>query len=307
MGKINHLDHLITSQTFRFDRLAIGGIDNLSVLEINRSKMGEEETSLFHRNISSGDEYLEILHRFISESLTKGKAAPVVRFADGEYAFYLKNLHCNGLYQQAESVQAIEKAMPIHIEALNLLSQSGKIASLVHQGNTHLQKKSVFSLFRKRTNDDWALKFIDFLSIYDIELTCDNYIPFYVAYAYLTSNRFLKLMRDKQLCIVSSEYNPDLCRKWFAKVSSYPQITFIKIPDSYVATRWGAIKDDILERIPTDIDLCIVGAGIGSLLVCVDIAHKLSIPAIDAGHVLNMMNGSEEKSGGPRLFTIYKN
>lgn len=57
----------------------------------------------------------------------------------------------------------------------------------------------------------------------------------------------------------------------------------------------------------TDTGLCLVGAGIGALLVFVDVAHKFSIPAIDAGHVLNMMNGCEEKSGRPRLYTIHKN
>jgi len=50
----------------------------------------------------------------------------------------------------------------------------------------------------------------------------------------------------------------------------------------------------------------VVGAGIGSLLVCVDVAQEFSIPVIDAGHVLNMINNCEDKSGGARLYTIYK-
>ena len=74
-----------------------------------------------------------------------------------------------------------------------------------------------------------------------------------------------------------------------------------------MATQWTSIKEDVLKRIEPDVDLCLVGAGIGSLLVCVDIANQFSIPAIDAGHVLNMMNGREDKSGGPRLYTIHKN
>ena len=96
------------------------------------------------------------------------------------------------------------------------------------------------------------------------------------------------------------------CTQWFAQFSSHPDIIFTEIPDSYVATLWESMKENVLSRIPSNIDLCLVGAGIGSLLVCVDVANRFSIPAIDAGHVLNMMNGREDKSNGPRLYTIHK-
>jgi hypothetical protein len=49
-----------------------------------------------------------------------------------------------------------------------------------------------------------------------------------------------------------------------------------------------------------------VGAGVGALDVCVDLARFSSVPAIDAGHILNVMNGLECKSGGPRLFTYQR-
>ena len=71
-----------------------------------------------------------------------------------------------------------------------------------------------------------------------------------------------------------------------------------------MATQWSSIKEGILKQIPPDLDLCLVGAGIGSLLVCVDVSNQFSIPAIDAGHILNMMNGRADKSGGARLYTI---
>jgi len=66
------------------------------------------------------------------------------------------------------------------------------------------------------------------------------------------------------------------------------------------------MKEHILSQVPSDVDLCLVGAGVGSTLVCVDAAAKFCIPALDAGHVLNMMNGREDKSNGPRLYTIRK-
>jgi hypothetical protein len=66
------------------------------------------------------------------------------------------------------------------------------------------------------------------------------------------------------------------------------------------------MRETALARIPAGVDVCLVGAGIGALQVCVDIAERFFVPAIDAGHVMNMMNGRVDKSGGPRLYTIWK-
>lgn len=306
MKKTDYLNSLIPNQTFRFDTLALNGIDNTSILKVNVPEIIEQETCLFHRDISDGDSYFEMLHNFIKSGLSTRMAAPVVRFADGEYAFYENDLSCNGLYQQAESVKSIKKAKPIHIEALKILVKSGKFASLIYPGNVRQEKKGVFSFFRKSKGDDSALKFIDFLFNNNIELTNNNYIPFYIVYAYLTSTDFGNLVNGKKICIINSECNMDACRQWFAQFSSHPDIIFTEIPDSYIATRWESMKEDILSQVPSDVDLCLVGAGIGSILVCIDVAKRFSMPAIDAGHVLNMMNGREDKSNGPRLYTIHK-
>ena len=98
----------------------------------------------------------------------------------------------------------------------------------------------------------------------------------------------------------------DACTRWLSPLADNQDIVFTKIPDSYMATRWSSIKEDVLRSIPSDIDICLVGAGVGSLLVCLDVAQRFSIPAIDAGHVLNMMNERVDKSNGLRLFTIHE-
>jgi len=307
MKKAYYLNGLISSQTFRFENLTLNGIDNTLILKINVPEMIEQETCLFHRDIASGDDYFKLLHNAIKRRISNHETMPIVRFADGEYAFYRHGLRCNGLYQQAESVEAIKKAMPSHIEALKILAKSGKFASLIYPGNIRQEKKGVFSFFRKSKGDDSALKFIDFLFNNNIELTNNHYIPFYIVYAYLTSIDFANLVNNKKVCIVSSECNRDACKRWFARFSSYPDIVFTEIPDSYVATRWESMKENVLSQVPSDVDLCLVGAGVGSVLVCIDMAIQFSIPAIDAGHILNMMNGREDKSNGPRLYTIRKN
>ena len=307
MKTSGYYNGLISSQAFRFDNLVISGIDNTPVFKMNVPEMTEQEVCLFHRDVASGDGYVALLHDAIERGILRHEATPIVRFADGEYAFYRNSLHCNGLYRQAESKAAIKGAMPSHIKALRTLTTSGKIAPLVYPGNVRPKTNTLFSLFRKSKGDDSAIRFVNFLSTCQIELTGENYIPFYALYAYLTSFDFCKLVNGKKICIISSECNMDSCAHWFNRFLSSPEITFVEIPDSYVATRWELIKTEVLAHMPSHVDLCLVGAGAGSLLVCVDAATALSVPAIDAGHVLNMMNGREDKSSGPRLYTIHKN
>jgi hypothetical protein len=304
MKEIIYLERLQQSGRFRFKKLLIKDIDNAPVLKMNTPQMADEEICLFHHNVLTGDDYLTILHHTISRGLLERKTAPIVRFADGEYAFYNYDLSCNGLYRQAESIDAIKKAMPMHIRAIRTLAGSGKLSPLIFPGNVTHKKKGLFKFFPRSKEESSAATFLNILFHNEIELTAENYIPFYVVYAYLTSEDFIRLVDGKRVCILNAEFNGESCTKWFARFSSHPYLSFVEIPAEYIATRWEAMKERILKQISPDADICIVGAGIGSLTVCVDVAERFSIPAIDAGHVLNMMNDRVDKSNGARLYTI---
>jgi hypothetical protein len=306
MEDMSPLNRLLENGKFRFERLLLKDIDNLPVIKINAPDIVDQETCLFHRDVPTGDDYFRILHLAISRGLSERRATPVVRFADGEYAFYEYDLSCNGLYQQAESVRAIREAMPSHIDALGILASSGILAPLIFPGNTTGKEKKLFKLFRKSKEAPSASTFLKCLFQNGIYLTSENYIPFYVVYAYLTSEAFIRLVDNKKVCILNSDFNRESCTNWFARFSSQPDLSFVETPAEYVATRWESIKEGILKQISSETALCIVGAGIGSLPVCVDVAMRFSIPAIDAGHALNMMNDRVDKSNGARLYTIRK-
>lgn len=305
-AKTDYVNNLIQSGQFRFEKLVLKEIDNTPVLKMNTPQMADEEICLFHRDVLTGDDSFTILHHTITRGLSERKAAPVVRFADGEYAFYNYDLGCNGLYRQAETVDAIKKAMPSHITALKKMAASGTLAPLIFPGNSTRKKRGVFKLFLSSKEESSASTFLKLLFHNEIELTADNYTPFYVVYAYLTSEDFIRLVDHKKVCILNSEFNRDSCSTWFDRFSSHPDLSFVETPAEYVATRWEFIKKDILKQIPPDTDICIVGAGIGALMICVDVAERFSIPAIDAGHVLNMMNDRVNKSNGARLYTTRK-
>ena len=306
MAANRYLDDLIRGGLFRFDHLYIDDIDNGPLVKHSSIAMLEQEICLFSNTMKSGNDYCRFLHQRLVSSMHKHQPLPIVRFADGEYAFYNYTLGCNGLYQQAESIAAIKRAMCQHITAMKYLEARGLFAPLVFSGNASVPVKSIFSFFQKK-QDSSSAEFLDFLQANGISLSSENYVPFYVVYAYLSSSQFAGAVHGKKICILNSEYNEGSFLKWFAQFNSSPLLTFVDIPAEYVATRWQESKTPTLNAIPADTDLCLVGAGVGALLICADIAKNFSIPAVDAGHILNMMNGRVDKSNGARLYTLRNN
>lgn len=299
------LDEALRSGEFRFAVLDLPDIDNQPVIDANVPEIVAQETCLFHKSVDKASAYLEMLDNYVRRGMADRVSAPVVRFADGEYAFYNFTLGCNGLYKQAESPAALRQAMPMHIEALKRLFRRGRMAPLVFPGNIEpAGQKGLLSFMKSFRKVPTASSFWDFLGGNGIAVNGNNYLPFYAVYAYLTSEAFARAVDGKKLCILNSEYNSEMCRRWFAFFSSRPEIVFAEIPAEYVATRWDDIREDVLGRVPADVDLCLAGAGVGALMICVDVAERRSVPVIDAGHVLNMMNGRVEKSKGARMYTI---
>jgi len=297
LGRALHDEH------FRFERLVVSGIDNEPVLANNAPGQREEETCLFHDSVTSGDAYVALLANRIEMGIQKRAPLPVVRFADGEYAFYSGSLRCNGLYHQAESVAAIREAIPAHLRDIRYLTEHGVAAPLVFPGNVRRQSK-LRSLFKKKNGNDMALRYLQLLAKNDLKLTASNYVPFYAVYAYLSSVRFAQAVEGKTVCIVNSDYNAPACAEWFERAGSRPKLVHVPISPSYVATRWDSMREDAFRAVPEQVDCFMVGAGVGALQICVDMARRYSAPAIDSGHILNMMNDLERKSQGPRLFTF---
>ena len=298
-------ERLTGTKRFRVDALAVTGIDNSPVVERFGPGIREQETCLLHEAVPSGDACVAMLSERVRKGMSERKGTPIVRFADGEYAFYRLSLGCNGLYEQAESVEAIRRAIPAHAEDLRYVAGTGLLAPLVFPGNVGPVRRR-FPAFWKRWGDDGAARFLGFLREHGVLLGGTNYVPFYVVYAYLTSRAFAAVVDGRKVCILNSDIDMASCAAWFSALSSRPSLVPVPIPVSYVATRWDSMRDEVLRAVPPDADLCLVGAGVGALRVCADLARRFSIPALDAGHALNMMNDMEKKSMGPRLYTIHR-
>ena len=292
------------SEGFCFESIDDERLANQKIIS-QRPKLARETISLVHSSRTSLQANVQYLHERILAAMAMREALPIIRFADGEYAFYSLSLACNGLYKQARSRQEIQAVLAKHIHALEYVQAKGFIAPLIFPGNLQFSPslKKILGLKEKPGS---ALSFIRLLSSHGIRLTPDHYIPFYAIYAYLTSNTFLSACGGKNICILNSDLNMKLANEWFNKGGSGARVSYVCIPSEYVAISWQQYKNDILLQIPRETDICLVGAGIGSLEVCADVSQSFSIPAIDAGHVINMINSRVDKSAGARLFTEWK-
>lgn len=293
----------LVQRDFRFDRLLIEGIDNSPVFARHGASLQNEEICLVHESVGTGNAYVALLADRIETAMKGRQPLPVVRFADGEYAFYSGSLKCNGLYRQAESVAAIHAAIPAHLKDIRYLSEHGLLAPLIFPGNVQ-RKSKLLSFFIKKSGNDTALCFLELLAESGLRLTNQNYVPFYAVYAYLSGARFAQALDGKTVCVVNSDFSEAACTAWFERAGSRPRLVHVPIPASYVATQWDSMREEAFRNVPEKPDCFMVGAGVGALEVCVDAARRFSAPAIDSGHILNMMNDLESKSAGPRLYTF---
>lgn len=287
---------------FLFRKLEFEGLSNKDFLESHPSRK-KEEIPLFSSDVSNGDEYLFRLDERIKNAIDNRTPFPVVRFYDGEYWYYSYSLKCNGLYEQAESRRHIKMSMPMHVEALKYVSENGHICPLIYKENffpRRLRFKDFIRGNNKRGGSGSDLLYL--MSKNNMFLTDDNYTPFHVIYAYLSSKLFLKRIKDRKICIVNTLINEDKVESWFKERDASPSLSYVKIPEEYVATQWKSYREEIINAIPDDVDLCLVGAGIGALMICADISSERHCPSIDAGHILNFMNGRTANLVRQRLY-----
>lgn len=252
----------------------------------------DECYALFGNDVASGDEYLLRFFNLVEAAIHNHQELPIVRMADGEFAFYRKSIKVNGLYQQTRGEQDIIQALPYHIACLQRISQIGLLCPI-----TYLYNISWVTLYECAT-------FWDFLESINASLTPSNYLPFYAIYAALTSLTFMTLIDHKDVLIVSDQFVPQALDSWNAQFHVTPNYKFVSIPSQYVSTDWLSYRDSTLAEIRNigNVDLVMVAAGAGAVPVCHDVARELQVPVIDSGHVINLMMNNAARSGGHRLF-----
>ena len=298
-------ERLTGSPRFRFDALAVTGIDNSPAVERFGPGIREQETCLLHDATPSGDACVALLSERVRAVCRSGTGTPVVRFADGEYAFYAGSLRCNGLYEQAESSEAIRRSIPAHAEDLRYVAGTGLLAPLVFPGNIGPVRRK-FPAFWKRSGDDGAARFLEFLRGSRRPARRDELRPVLrrVRVPHIAG---LRGRRGRQEGVHPQfGHRPGVVRR----------MVFRPVVPSLAGTR---ADPGVLRRHPMGLHegrgSARGPAGRGAVPgrgrrrrppgMRGHIA-PLSIPALDAGHALNMMNDMEKKSMGPRLYSVHR-
>jgi hypothetical protein len=129
-----------------------------------------------------------------------------------------------------------------------------------------------------------------------INLTIDNYFPFYFVYALLTGPQRGRILKGRRVLIVhSAKGEKRRIIETALQREGVREILWHQI--SSTRSLFDTIKvDEFVGRV----DLCIFGAGIGKPAILRQL-HQLGVPCIDAGFVFETWANQEVANG--RIFT----
>ncbi len=151
---------------------------------------------------------------------------------------------------------------------------------------------------RKPFQQHYYRKFAKFLKEFNIELTFQNYVPFYFIYPMLTGSGNHELFDGKRILLINgAEKNKK--EKIISSVFDLgaKEIHWLGISNS------KSMYDQInVDEFVGKIDIAFLGAGIGKPNILLQLA-KLKIPCIDAGYVFEIW--ADNSLGSKRRFCSY--
>lgn len=155
---------------------------------------------------------------------------------------------------------------------LKEIASHGKLAlHFVKRGNKLVYEESIY-------------KFLNWVDANKIDINEKNYLPFYHVYAILNGKFRVKLFNNRRILIVTSYdlKKKNLLKDYFNKERA-KKVSFIKISSN------KSMFDQIdVKQYIGKIDLVLVGAGIGSINILMQL-KPLSVPCIDVGYALECM------------------
>lgn len=260
-------------------------------------------------------EFCELINSLIGE-----KYFPVCRLSDGEYTFicgsqppiksniisqlfsvtyyYIKSIFSNGDLNAATrkgvssgnyNKDEIEKNIITYLKNLKDISNTGILALHLTYSNNPFQERFHFALnktFRKN----------------NIQITNDNYYPFYFVYAYLLTDSFLDRIKNKNILIITGSNEEKIIKvKQYFKNIEVNSIEFYKISPN--KSLYDTIEiDSIVNK---NIDICFVAAGIGKPNILVQL-EPLNCPCIDVGFMYEVWANPELGYNRPWCSKNYK-
>jgi len=129
-----------------------------------------------------------------------------------------------------------------------------------------------------------------------VELTLQNYVPFYFVYALLTGPQRHRVLRGRRILVIHSAAGP-----------KQAAIKASLLREGAREVLWHTISPDRslydvvpVERFVGAVDLCVFGAGIGKPAILAQL-EPLGVPCIDAGYVMEVW--ADPAVARSRIFT----
>jgi len=294
-------------------------LSDYQVLYQNKEKLRpESHTQLMLTN----KRYQETFDEFfdtIMNGIERKIFIPVYRMADGEFKFVNKRLLND--YTKSEILVSFKSKIKYFIKNNYMYGRRIKVNKfeilknifdpgyqIVAHGEGYTRKeilhlKGLFPKWLKNVSENGKLalhfvkrenklvyeeaiyKFMAWIDNNKIDINEKNYLPFYHVYAIVNGKRRTYLFKNRKILIVTNYdlKKKKLIEKYLYNKENVSKVSFIKISSN----------KSLIDRIDASqyigkIDLALIGAGIGSINILLQL-ESLSVPCLDIGYALECM------------------
>lgn len=251
----------------------------------------------FIRANAASDQFDQFCQRILG-ALGK-RHLPIYRMADGEFQFLLAR-RCRTAFCNMQTFRAWAFGMRTCWGERYTRSEYASVYERLVQSIRQVASVGMIGLYFAIRTDKWGEEYFrpmcKWFEQNKIQLSSDNYIPFYFVYALLSGPVSRELFYNRNVLIIT-HYDESkrsmLERSLIARGAK--KVSFINIS----ATRSALVKLDLSSLVCTQ-DISLVGGGIGSVSIVEQLA-PLGAPAIDAGIFLETLVNPSRRTERPFL------
>jgi|WetSurMetagenome_2_1015567.scaffolds.fasta_scaffold183147_1 hypothetical protein len=242
-----------------------------------RAARERECTVLLPKGIPSQNLFDSFLNHVI-QAIDRHAYLPIARFCDGEYGFYSGRVTTTCWGERGSSLKK-DGVEVLHAHALRTIHQNGLLCPNLNLVYLKMQSS-----------------FFDFLATLGIPL--QNYAPFYFVYALLANPDFLSSLRGRRIALITNFQNKNT-----AAILKTLQDMGIRDVSCHEVPASGVAHGEFVLKIERQVDVALVGAGIGAPLVLAQLQSE-SCVSIDSGFVFHLWDGAFDRH--ERLFLNYE-
>ena len=273
---------------------------NLSIIPIKLKGFIKFCNQVYTLSYSNKDSETQFEEFFNSIYLNLGrKYFPVIRVSDGEFALLL------GSQKPGNWWPLIYRVKKYIRFTYHLIYQQNTFSNTFYSGDSTISKDKIYSLRKKSTENlvkianegiiaahlsfslhPFQQDFIEsFLKIFKKKqnlLNKNNLFPFYFVYALLASPKINLIVKDRNICVISSadKNKREIIREKIMNLGA-KNIDFLTIPNEKT-------YEYILENAPKkNFDIIFLGAGISKFMIMPQLA-KYNVPVVDIGFFIEI-------------------